>query len=435
MDRRYGPRVLRTAAAAFFTVLAASGLATFGAASAQAAPGAMDGIQDDAWLLYGPGTLEERLTTLDDLGVQVVRFTLRWDQVAPTRPATPRRSTDPAYRWGAYGDVLDGLHALGIPALVTLYGSPRWANAHQAANRLPLNGFGDFAYAASKRFPWVRMWTAWNEPNSRTFAVPASPSAYVRRVLNPAYASLHAASRANRVGGGETSPRATPSGMAPLAFMSGMRAAHARLDAYAQHPYPVDRAETPFQTSCPHCGYFTMARLADIRADVTRYFGAKPLWLTEYGYQTNPPDRLLGVSYGLQARYVGEAALHVWEQPGVTLLIQFLVRDEPSVGGWQSGLFTASGTPKPAYHAFALPLAERARRGSQAVLWGQVRPGTGRRAYQLQRSTAAGWRTVGGAGRTDARGTFSRTVALPPGTRVRVSAPSVGWSSPALTLS
>jgi hypothetical protein len=119
----------------------------------------------------------------------------------------------------------------------------------------------------------------------------------------------------------------------------------------------------------------------------------------------------------------------------VTLLIQFLVRDEPSVGGWQSGLFTASGTPKPAYHAFALPLAERARRGSQAVLWGQVRPGTGRRAYQLQRSTAAGWRTVGGAGRTDARGTFSRTVALPPGTRVRVSAPSVGWSSPALTLS
>src|SRR6476646_2730548 len=170
MYRRYGPRVLRTAAAAFFTVLAASGLATFGAARAHASPGAMDGVQDDAWLLYGPGTLEERLSTLD------------------------------------------GLHALGIPALVTLYGSPRWANAHQAANRLPLNGFGDFAYAASKRFPWVRMWTAWNEPNSRTFAVPVSPSAYVRRVLNPAFASLHAASPANRVGVGVTSMRAPPSG-------------------------------------------------------------------------------------------------------------------------------------------------------------------------------------------------------------------------------
>ena len=61
-----------------------------------------------------------------------------------------------------------------------------------------------------------------------------------------------------------------------------------------------------------------MATLPEIRADVTRYFGAKPLWLTEYGYQTNPPDRLLGVSYALQAKYLGEAALRVWKQPGVT---------------------------------------------------------------------------------------------------------------------
>jgi hypothetical protein len=429
--RRYGPRVRGGVAAVFLTALA---LALVGAAPGSSSPGAQAGIQDDAWLLYGPGTLSQRLTTLDDLGVQVVRFTLRWDKVAPTRPASPRRSTDPAYRWGAFGDVLDGLHALGIPALVTLYGSPRWANGHQASNRLPLAGFGDFAYAAAKRFPWVRMWTAWNEPNSRTFAVPVSPAAYVRRVLNPAYASLHSASRANRVGGGETSPRATPSGMSPLAFMSGMRAAHARLDAYAQHPYPVDRRETPLRTSCTQCGYFTMARLADIRADVTRYFGAKPLWLTEYGYQTNPPDRLLGVSYALQASYIGEAALRVWEQPGVTVLIQFLVRDEPSAGGWQSGLFTVRGARKPAYQAFALPLAERARRGPQALLWGQVRPGAGRRTYVLQRSTGGRWSPVGGAGQTDTRGTFTRTVALPPGTRVRISAPSLGLVGPALTL-
>src|SRR5437588_477005 len=144
--------------------------------------------------------------------VRVVRFTVRWDQVAPKRPANPRSSADPAYRWGTFGDVLDGLHALGIPVLVTLYGSPGWANGHRPPNGLPLSGFGDFAYAAARRFPWVRMWSAWNEPNSRTFAVPVSPAAYVRRVLDPAYASLHSASRANRVAGGETSPRITPSG-------------------------------------------------------------------------------------------------------------------------------------------------------------------------------------------------------------------------------
>src|SRR5438034_3356670 len=44
-------------------------------------------------------------TTLfrSDMGVRVVRFTVRWDQVAPKRPAHPRSSADPAYRWGAYG--------------------------------------------------------------------------------------------------------------------------------------------------------------------------------------------------------------------------------------------------------------------------------------------------------------------------------------------
>jgi hypothetical protein len=36
---------------------------------------------------------------------------------------------------------------------------------------------------------------------------------------------------------------------------------------------------------------------------------------------------------------------------------------------------------------------------------------------------------------TGSGGTFTRTVALPRGTRVRLWAPSVGWASPALTLS
>src|SRR2546426_30364 len=82
-----------------------------------------------------------------------------------------------------------------------LYGSPRWANGGQSASHLPLSGFGDFAYAVSVRYPWVRRWTVWNEPNSRTFAVPVSPGAYVRRLLNPAYVSLHAASGGNQVAG------------------------------------------------------------------------------------------------------------------------------------------------------------------------------------------------------------------------------------------
>jgi hypothetical protein len=422
-------RVIRGAKAA---VVAAAAL--LAAAPAQASTSARYGIMDDAWLLSGPGTLSSRVSTLQELGVGLVRFTLRWDRIAPTRPADPRDPADDAYRWGAYGEVLDALHAAGVPTLVTLVGAPPWSNGGRPPNRLPTRGFGDFAYAAAERFPWVHMWTAWNEANTATFSVPVSPSLYVRRVLNPAYAALHQASAANVVAGGVTSPRKPPSGMSPLDFMAGMRAAHARLDAYAQNPYSLGRGETPFTGACADCGYLTMARLPEIRAAVTRYFGPAPIWLTEYGYQTNPPDRLLGVSYALQARFLGEAALHVWEQPGVTVLIQFLVRDEPSLGGWQSGLMTVAGREKPSYQAFALPLAEVSRQGTQTLLWGQVRPGSGPRRYVLQRSIGGAWRAVGGTHSTGAGGTFRRTLRLAPGTRVRLWAPDLGWSSPALTI-
>ena len=53
-------------------------------AAATSAPGIAYGLTDDAWLASGPGTVEERVATLEGLGVQVVRFTVRWDQVAPT---------------------------------------------------------------------------------------------------------------------------------------------------------------------------------------------------------------------------------------------------------------------------------------------------------------------------------------------------------------
>jgi len=60
------------------------------------------GIQDDAWLRWGPppftgpGTLEARLNTLDTLGVKLVRFTPVWREVAPREPASPTDPNDPA---------------------------------------------------------------------------------------------------------------------------------------------------------------------------------------------------------------------------------------------------------------------------------------------------------------------------------------------------
>jgi len=405
------------------------------AAQASASSTARTGIQDDAWLRFGPGTLDKRLDTLDGIGVKLVRFTVVWSEVARTKPTNPRNPDDPAYDWAQFDAVLNGLRAHGMTALVTLWGAPRWSNGGRAQNWLPKKGFGDFAFAAAKRYPWIHLWTIWNEPNTAIFSRPISPKLYVRQVLNPGYASLHRASRRNVVAGGVTSPRKTASGMSPSVFMAGMRAARARLDAYAANPYPSTAKETPFSDPCSFCKTLTMAHLPQIRALVTRLFGHKPLWLTEYGVQTNPPDRFSGVSPARQATRISQAALRVWEQPGTTILIQFLVQDEPSVGGWQSGLFTARAKPKPARSAFAVPLAQMSRHGTRTVLWGQIRPGNGRRAFHLQRWTGHRWANVGGVKLTGRSGTLRAVVTAKQGTKVRVRPTRVAFTSPTLVVS
>ena len=109
------------------------------------------------------------------------------------------------------------------------------------------------------------------------------------------------------------------------------------------------------------------------RATRRAYFPRARIWLTEYGYQSNPPDRILGVTPALQARYVSEGAYAAYRAPRVDLLIHFLYRDEPTLARFQSGLVTLNNTPRPALAAFELPLAETARSGSTTSLWGQLR--------------------------------------------------------------
>src|SRR2546425_5665651 len=81
------------------------------AAAAPASPGVRYGIQDDAWLMYGPGTLSQRLDLLQQLGVDLVRLSIHWNIVAPSEPKRALSANDPAYRWGTYDSVLSGLRA------------------------------------------------------------------------------------------------------------------------------------------------------------------------------------------------------------------------------------------------------------------------------------------------------------------------------------
>ena len=242
-------RAALTCATLAATVL--TGLAT--APNAATSANVRYGLTDDAWLLDGPGTLESRIATLDELGVRVVRFSLHWDQIAATEPASPEDPSDPAYDWEADDAVLSGLRAHGIEVVLQLVGTPPWANGGRPSNYAPSSGttFGAFAAAAAGRYSWVRRWLIWNEPNQIRWLRPTSPAVYTKRLLNPAYAVVHAEIPGAEVAGGGTAPRGSTGGVSPVAWLLGMHTAHAKLDAYAHNPYPLDpRRETPLTGGC-----------------------------------------------------------------------------------------------------------------------------------------------------------------------------------------
>jgi Cellulase (glycosyl hydrolase family 5) len=417
------PPLLGTAfAVAVLTLLVVAG------ASPSPAGAAVDvkyGLTDDAWLQHGPGgTLDERLAQLDALGVRIVRFSLDWNEIARSAPSSPSNPEDPAYDWSQVTPVIDGLKAHGIDVLLQLVGTPSWANGGKGTNYAPTSSgaFAGFAAAAAREFPWVHRWMIWNEPNQRRWLRPTSASLYVIRLLNPAYTAIHDVIPGAQVAGGGTAPRASTGGVSPVAWLEGMHTAHARLDAYAHNPYPLDpKRETPASGGCTHCDTITMATLNRLVSLVAKDFPRARIWLTEYGYQTNPPDRILGVGPSLQARYLSEAAYIAYRTPRVDMLIQFLYRDEPTLSRFQSGLVTLGNAKKPAFSAFELPLAETARTGPRTSLWGQLRAPADGGTATLERRVGSAWKrfaTVKGG----TSGFFRFTGTLERGSVVRLHA-------------
>jgi hypothetical protein len=178
-----------------------------------------------------------------------------------------------------------------------------------------------------------------------------------------------------------------------------------------------------------------MATLDRLLRHVTASFGGRVrVWLTEFGYQTNPPDRALGVSKQLQARYVGEAARRAFNASRVDMLIHYLYRDEPTPAGWQSGFMTATGSAKPARRAYMVAASQAYRRGLTTAVWGHIRLGEGRQHYVLQQWRRGGWRTVNGAYKTGQRGFLYRYVRAGRGSRLRIVHTPTGTTGPVLTV-
>jgi hypothetical protein len=369
-------------------VLASLAVALVCVPSAGAARGMLVGLLDEAALYDEPTSV---FPLMQQARTQVLRVNLYWGGragVADRRPARAIDPNDPAYDWTLYDRTVNFAAQHRIRILFSIYGTPSWANRSAGLTAPPtrIADLRNFAFAAARRYsglfpgpdgrtlPPVKLWLAWNEPNLSLGLKRQYRRAGERWVVQSAidyknictaiYDGVHGTMvKGEKVACGATAPRGNnqPSSsrptVSPLAFMRALKAAGLsarKFDAFAHHPYYGRRTETP--TSRPSATAVTMGNIGTLVTELTRLWGAKRLWITEYGYQTNPPDRAFGVSYAKQATYMKQAFAIARKNPRIDMMLWFLLRDEPKLGGWQSGLMTRTGQKKPSFNVFrALP--------------------------------------------------------------------------------
>jgi hypothetical protein len=105
--------------------------------------------------------------------------------------------------------------------------------------------------------------------------------------------------------------------------------------------------------------------------------GRLPIYSTEYGVQTRPAER--GVGLHRQALYLAISEFLSWRNPRIRSYAQYLLRDDPPryVYSFTTGLERHRGAPKPALRAFPLTLLAKRSGARRLRIWGHVRPGTG----------------------------------------------------------
>ena len=377
-------------------VLAAALVAT---AAARACPAAsasrflQHGIFDDTQINYG--NPDQVFPMLQQLQTQVIRVNLVWggpNGVAKRRPVNPMNPNDPAYDWSVYDRTVTFAAAHRIKVVFSILGTPPWANGAAGAERRAAQRCS--TSSASRPPPHAATTAPSGRPTAASSRRCAPGSPGTSRTTRPSSGPSTGRSRgksviqsaidyakicnavvkgvrkttigASKVACGVTGPRgnnnpnsARPA-VSPLPFLRAMKKAGAKgFDAYAHHPYYGAPRETPSTPPPPgiHGNAPTAITLGNINVlikEVTRLYGNKRIWITEYGYQTNPPDRIFGVSDANQARYLTQAYGIAKRIRGSTCssgscsATSARLTDE----GWQSGLLTAGGRKKPSFAAF-----------------------------------------------------------------------------------
>jgi hypothetical protein len=348
--------------------------------------------------------------------------------------------------------------------------------------------------------PRVTRWSLWNEPNFPGWLLPQwkrlrrnsyrarSPHIY-RRLVDAAWAGLRDSAHAgDLVLLGETAPYGprrprrpgTRGLMSPPDFVRELycvtrryrpyrgRAARARscpssragrrrfrrdhpalfeAAGWAHHAYSLKRPPTFRGRRRDAAPLGALGRLTRALDRAQFRWGAAseemPIWITEYGYQTLPPDPFRGVSWTRQAAWMSWAEYLMYRNRRVKSFAQFLlVDDAPRMRyprndvrrwvTWQSGFITTDGQQKPAFDEFRRPIhvtPARARRGRRARVFGIFRTAAYGVPIQARIEFAppsGSWSTLASVEVTNPRGYLDRRVRPPRTGLIRIV-----WTDPA----
>lgn len=453
-------------------------VAAVGAAPAPADADFEVGMEDEGLLLSNPQLAPAAVLAWRDLGVDVVRIHARWWEIGPAgsarRPPSGFRAADPGdrrYDWSRLDNAVALVRNAGMRVMLTITGpGPLWSSG-SPSRREPRykpspRYFGAFARAVATRYrDQVDRYLIWNEPNQqgwlqpqwdcdarRRNCTPVSPHLY-RSLLRAAVPQVRAGDPGAEIVAGELAPigntpisENTP--MKPLPFLRelgcvdalyrtlrsaacrGFRAAQA--DSFGYHPHPLLLAPDAPNPDTDEAQFADVERLFTV-LDRLRSLGrlriGRSLHLTEFGYQTNPPDPAVGISLSLQTRYLQQAAYLAWKHRRVRGLSFYQWDDEPVVdrgpgtkryAGWQTGLRFNSGKPKPVLSTMPAPFVIDLPPGSSSgVMWGHVRPDASPRVEILIRPRGESEFRPYAAVTTGPDGVWTRRVTVAPGAAYR----------------
>ncbi|MBA2332713.1 MAG: cellulase family glycosylhydrolase, partial [Actinobacteria bacterium] len=356
-------------------LLAVSAVTLLVPSIAGAAPRMHVGFHDDPNFRYE----ERRADMLDQAraaNTTIVRTLVTWANVAPTRPANASNSFDPAYRFNDLDELVRNAQARDIEVLITIWGTPKWANGGKTPNFLPtrLSDLTAFSRAVASRYsgrfagyPFVRFFSIWNESNLQLFLAPqfdaagrsVGPRNYAK-LAAAAYSGIKAGNPLSKVAVGSTSSagrdrvlKGKSETHSPGRFAQLVAAANPRLkfDAWAQHPYPVPVNQKP--TQLVRYPNVTLKSFPRFERDLDRWFKRKNvrIWITEYGHEVRQDGEPNGISRAAQAAYAAQALTLARQDPRTDMFIWFVFRDH-ATSEWQSGLRTRAGAPKPSLARF-----------------------------------------------------------------------------------